>query len=575
MATATKDDILTHYEGRRQEALLPVLWDVQTALGHISKDDVHVISHALRVPAANIYGVISFYSMFYEEPTGESIIRICGDPSCGIAGADGIFGETCSQLGLPEQGGTSKDGRYSVEHAPCLGMCDHAPAALISKRGEGEKSLGPVRDVKDLLAATDSPRSAALGGDERVLLPQSGSHEIEKLNDYGDYTALQDAIESQAPESVIATVEASGLIGRGGAAFPTGMKWKFTRASNNPPHYVVCNADESEPGTFKDRVLMETRPHLLLEGMALCGYAIGAEQGYLFVRGEYPEATAILADAIVEAEAANLLGANIMGSDFSFSVEIRRGAGAYICGEETALFEAIEGKRGFPRIKPPYPTTHGLFGQPTVVNNVETLCCLPGIIENGASGAEWFRSWGTEGSSGSKLVAVSGHVARPGTYEISPGISLRALLDEQCGGVTGELQAVLMGGAAGTFMRPDEIDVALTFEDLQAAGSTFGSGAIMVFNNTVDLRDVLLRLAKFFQHESCGKCFPCQLGTQRQLEILSRSDGPLPGDAERLHDIGWTMTEASLCGLGQTAASAVLSAMDRWPQLFAENGKGT
>jgi NADH-quinone oxidoreductase subunit F len=310
---------------------------------------------------------------------------------------------------------------------------------------------------------------------------------------------------------------------------------------------------------------MEGRPHLLLEGMAIAAYAIGATQGYLFIRGEYPEATKRLVDALNEATEANLLGDYIMGSDFSFNIEIRRGAGAYICGEETALFEAIEGKRGFPRVKPPYPTESGLFGKPTVVNNVETLCAVPGIVENGAS---WFRQYGTENSAGTKLVSVSGHVARPGVYEIVPGITLRHLLDDFCGGVIGDLQAVLMGGAAGTFLTPDEIDVKLTFEDLRAIGGTFGSGAIMVFNNTVDLRDVLLRLAKFFKHESCGKCFPCQLGTQRQLEILERSAHPLPGDKARLHDIGWTMTEASLCGLGQTAASAVLSAINRWDDLF-------
>jgi NADH-quinone oxidoreductase subunit F len=366
------------------------------------------------------------------------------------------------------------------------------------------------------------------------------------------------------PDGVIAEVDASGLIGRGGAAFPTGTKWKFTRQAPGQPHYVVCNADESEPGTFKDRVLMEGQPHLLLEGMALCGYAVGAQKGYLFIRGEYPESAHSLQAAIDEARVAGCLGDDVLGSAFSFDVELRRGAGAYICGEETALFEAIEGKRGFPRMKPPFPTTHGLFGKPTAVNNVETLCAVLVVVERGAA---WFRQYGTEKSTGTKLVSVSGHVRRPGVYEIAPGVTLRALLEGYCGGVVGELQAVLMGGAAGTFLTPDEIDVPLTFEDLRAIGSTFGSGAIMVFNDDVDLRDVLRRLGRFFQHESCGKCFPCQLGTQRQMEILDRLDAPLPGDLDRLQDVGLTMTEASLCGLGQTAASAVLSALKKWPGL--------
>ncbi|MBZ0278728.1 MAG: SLBB domain-containing protein, partial [Anaerolineae bacterium] len=318
---------------------------------------------------------------------------------------------------------------------------------------------------------------------------------------------------------------------------------------------------------FKDRVLLEGRPHLLLEGMALCGYAIGAQKGYLFIRGEYPEAARRMASAVAEAESVGMLGENIFGTDFSFHVEIRRGGGAYICGEETALFEAIEGKRGFPRVKPPFPTTHGLFGQPTTINNVETLCAVPGIIRHGA---EWFRQLGTTKSAGTKLVSVSGHVNRPGVYEIIPGMTLRQLFNEYGQGVKGTLQAVLMGGAAGTFLTPDQLDTRLTFEDLSAVGSTFGSGAIMVFNNTVDMRDILRRLGRFFQHESCGKCFPCQIGTQRQMEILERLDTPFPGDADRLRDVGMTMTQASLCGLGQTAASAVLSAMKIWPDLFIQ-----
>jgi NADH-quinone oxidoreductase subunit F len=426
-------------------------------------------------------------------------------------------------------------------------------------------------DIDRLLTNSEKPHQAITGGEPMVLLAGIHSDRAQSLAEYGDYVALRRAVFGMTPEAVIAEVEASNLIGRGGAAFPTGMKWKFTRQSPGQPHYLVCNADESEPGTFKDRVLMEGRPHLLLEGMAMGGYAIGAQKGYLFIRGEYPEATAVMSAAIAEAEAAKLLGDNIMGSDFSFHIEIRRGGGAYICGEETALFEAIEGKRGFPRIKPPFPTTHGLFGKPTAINNVETLCAVPGIMQHGAA---WFKQWGTEKSTGTKLVSVSGHVNRPGVYEIVPGISLRKLLDDYCEGILGNLRAVLMGGAAGTFLAPDELDVPLTFEDLRAIGSTFGSGAIMVFNDSVDMRDVLVRLGRFFQHESCGKCFPCQLGTQRQLEILERVYEPLPGDGQRLQDIGLTMTEASLCGLGQTAASAVLSAMSKWPELFAANGRG-
>lgn len=558
------DDILKRYEGRQREALLPVLWDVQTAYGYISPEAVNAISHTLHVPQTEIYGVIGFYAMFHDQPTGATTVRICTDPSCGLAGADQVIDTLCARLGV-HHGDTTPDGQYTVLHTTCLGLCEHAPAALISQRGIGESTYAPVDDLDCLLMDCDTQRGTVIGGERRFLLRGIQEQRRQTLDDYGGYAALHRAIRNMTPEAVVAEIEASALIGRGGAAFPTGLKWKLTQQATGQPHYVVCNADESEPGTFKDRVLMEAQPHLLLEGMALCGYAIGASQGYLFIRGEYPESAASLQAAIAEAEAAGLLGNNIMGSNFSFHVELRRGAGAYICGEETALFEAIEGKRGFPRVKPPFPTTHGLFNKPTCVNNVETLCAVITIIQYGA---DWFRRWGTEKSTGTKLVSVSGHVNRPGVYEIAPGVTLRTLLQDYCHGVKGTLKAVLMGGAAGTFLTADEIDVPLTFENLRAIGSTFGSGAIMVFNDTTDLRDVLRRLGRFFQHESCGKCFPCQLGTQRQMEILDRVDTPLPGDKDRLIDVGLTMTESSLCGLGQTAASAVMSAIKKWPELL-------
>lgn len=547
-------DICARYQGRGREALLPLLWDVQTAQGSISPAQVQSISYTLRIPEADIFGVIGFYTLFHAQPTGRRIIRVCADPSCALADADALLHDICAQLDITP-GETTADGETTIEHSPCLGLCDVAPAALVSARGEPDRALSQAT-AASLLNGWTGDYFTPAGDANSVLLDGELTSAPQNLAAYGDYAGLRKA-RAMTSDQVIAEIEASGLIGRGGAAFPTGLKWKFTRAAAGAPKYVVCNADESEPGTFKDRVLMEHRPHLLLEGIALAAYAVGTDRAIIFIRGEYPSATQILRDAIAEAAAAGLLD--------GLTIEVRRGAGAYICGEETALFEAIEGKRGFPRMKPPYPTTFGLFGKPTAVNNVETLCAVPPIITRGAA---WFRSIGTPGSAGPKLVSVSGHVARPGVYEIAPGISLRDFLEGQCGGVTGRLGAVLMGGAAGTFLLPDEIDVPLTFEDLREAGSTFGSGAIMVFNDTVDLRDVLLRLGNFFQHESCGKCFPCQLGTQRQVEILERLDAPLPGDRERLRDIGLTMTEASICGLGHTAGMAVMSAMEKFPKLF-------
>lgn len=546
------DTLIAPYHGQNRDALLPVLWDIQREYGWISPQHVHEISHTLRVPEADIYGVIGFYTLFHDKPTGKRIIRVCTDPVCGLQGADDVLHGVCSRLKIAH-GGTTPDGEYTVEHSPCLGMCDHAPSALVSQQGQADVALASVT-VDDLL-----------GDDPQGYDNHTGANPAIMLVEHENYASLKNALETLSPEHIIERVEQSGLIGRGGAAFPTGLKWKLTRQAESTPKYIVCNADESEPGTFKDRILMEQYPHLLLEGIALAAYAIGAETAYIFIRGEYPKSAQIIRQAIHEAHQQGALGEHILGSDFSLSIEVRIGAGAYICGEETALFEAIEGKRGFPRIKPPYPTTHGLFNKPTTVNNVETLCAIPAIIQNGA---DWFKRIGTEKSSGTKLVSIAGHVKRAGVYEIEPGITLRQLIDDFCGGMDGELQAVLMGGAAGTFLTPDEIDVRLTFEDLRAIGGTLGSGAIMVFNQTTDMRDVLKRLGRFFQHESCGKCFPCQLGTQRQVEILERLDQPISGDKQRLLDIGMTMTEASICGLGQTAGSAVMSAIKKFPHWF-------
>ncbi len=551
---------LEQYVGQGRDALLPALWDVQTAHGYISPDAVREISHILRVPEAEIFGVVGFYTMFHNKPTGRKIVQVCTSPTCTTLRGPQTLNSLCESLGI-KPGGTTDDGEYTVIATECLGLCDHSPSVLVSERGHGETLYGHVDDADAFLA----DKSGFVYSNNAYTSPGILLDEHPPTAD--DYVALNKLLGGISPDDVIAEIEASGLIGRGGAAFPTGMKWKFTRATDGDPKYIVCNADESEPGTFKDRILLEQYPHLLLEGMAIAGYAIGSQKGYLFLRGEYPLAAQILQAAIDDAVAAGSLGDNIAGSGFSFHIELRRGAGAYICGEETALFEAIEGKRGFPRIKPPYPTTHGLFGKPTVINNVETLCNVPHIIENGA---DWFCGYGTEKSTGTKLVSVSGNVCKPGVYELEPGLSLRELIEDRCDGVVGELQAVLMGGAAGTFLLPDELDVSLTFETLRAAGSTFGSGAIMVINTETDLRDVLKSLGHFFKHESCGKCFPCQLGTQRQMEVLNRMNTPHPGDAQRLTDIGHTMTEASICGLGQTAAMAVMSAMQKFPHLFEE-----
>jgi NADH-quinone oxidoreductase subunit F len=405
------------------------------------------------------------------------------------------------------------------------------------------------------------------------LLGRVGVVDPASLEDYrahGGYTALTRALEI-GPEAVIAEVTASKLMGRGGAAFPTGRKWAAVATQPAQPHYLVCNADESEPGTFKDRVLLEGDPFATVEAMTIAAFATGASQGYLYIRGEYPDAEAAIARAIDTARSAGLLGADIAGSGFDFDIELRRGAGAYICGEETALFESIEGKRGEPRNKPPFPVEFGLFGKPTVVNNVETLANIPRIV---LDGGDAFARIGTDGSTGPKLFCLSGHVARPGTYEVEFGATLRDLI-ELAGGVPGDraIRTILLGGAAGVFVGPDALDMPLTFEATRAAGATLGSGVIMVFDETVDLVDTLRRIAQFFRDESCGQCVPCRVGSVRQEELLARLAAgskvrPREEELALLREIGQAMRDASICGLGQTASSAIESVF-RQPGMVA------
>ncbi len=389
--------------------------------------------------------------------------------------------------------------------------------------------------------------------------------------EHGGYRGLLRALEI-GPEAVIAEITASGLVGRGGAAFPTGRKWAAVASQPAQPHYVVCNADESEPGTFKDRVLLEGDPFAVVEAMTIAGFATGSQQGYIYLRGEYPEAETRIANAIADARHRGTLGPHVLGTAFAFDIELRRGAGAYICGEETALFESIEGKRGEPRNKPPFPVEVGLFGKPTVVNNVETLANVPLILE---MGGEAYAAIGAGGlSTGPKLFCLSGHVAQPGTYEVEFGATLRDLID-LAGGVPGgrEIRTILLGGAAGVFVGPEVIDTPLTFEATRAIGATLGSGVVMVFDETADLVDTLRRIAQFFRDESCGQCVPCRVGTVRQEELLARlaaGSRVRPRDEELvlLREIGQVMRDASICGLGQTASSAIELAL-RQPDLVA------
>ena len=396
-------------------------------------------------------------------------------------------------------------------------------------------------------------------------------HTIKVYRDTGGYASLKKAL-TMSPAEIIEEVKASALRGRGGAGFPTGMKWSFVPKDSPKEKYVVCNADESEPGSFKDRYLMERDPHSMIEGMIIAAYALGSSTGYIYTRGEYKYLIDIMDVALAEAREAGMLGKNIFGSDFSCDIHTHTGAGAYICGEETALLNSIEGYRGEPRNKPPFPTQLGLFAQPTVINNVETLINIPSIV---LDGGDAFASVGSGQSTGTKLFCLSGHVMYPGVYEANFGVTLRQLLD-LAGGIsgTGRLKGVLIGGAAGAFVGQRDLEMPLTFEGARAAGTSLGSAVVMPFDDTVDLQQILLRIAAFFRDESCGQCVPCRVGTVRQEELLHRLAQKRPINSRAtelvvLKEVGQAMRDASICGLGQTASSAIESAFARF-NLFSE-----
>ena len=409
---------------------------------------------------------------------------------------------------------------------------------------------------------------------EPVLTRNVGNPDALTLAGYrkaGGYEGLGKAL-AMAPGAVVEEVKKSGLRGRGGAGFPTGMKWSFIPKGGDKPKYLVCNADESEPGTFKDRLLMEKDPHQLIEGCAICCYAVGASTCYIYIRGEYTHATAVMERALKEAYDGGVLGGSMLGSGFKLDMWMHRGAGAYICGEETGMLESLEGKRGQPRVKPPFPALVGAFGAPTVINNVETLACVPHIV---VRGADWFKAIGTdERNTGPKLYAISGHVERPGTYEHPIGISFDELL-ESAGGMYqgGRLKAYIPGGASAAILTAEQAHLKLDFDTLAKAGSMLGSAAVMVMDDTTCMVRAVTRLAKFFNHESCGQCTPCREGTNWMELLLGRIEHGQgrESDGKLLLSICKNVGGNSLCALGDAAIGPVQSLVERFPDEIARH----
>lgn len=550
-----------HGADAARHLLLPALQAVQSCIGWVSPGGLNYVSERLSIPPAEAHAVASFYALLSLEERPERVAHVCEDVSCRTRGGRELLAEL--------------NGRDDVEPSPCLGQCDRSPAVLVQRAGEYDLSLwgATPQDVIDVLDGKTPTAPASghygvpqseRGSDSLRLLRRVGTVDPYSIDDYrmsGGYTALAMALE-MGPQRVIEEVKRSGIRGRGGAAFPMGVKWEAVSGASSE-RLLVCNADEAEPGTFKDRGLMEGDPFSLVESMTIAGYAIGASRGFLYIRGEYPRAAHHVQRAIETAREARLLGNSILGSEFEFDIEIRMGGGAYICGEETALFNSIEGFRGEPRQKPPFPTEAGLFGLPTIVNNVETLINLPIIVKDGGDA---YASLGTAESTGIKLFCMSGDLVYPGVFEVEFGATLRELIS-LAGGPMEEIAAVLLGGVAGSFVGPDLLDLPLTFEHTRAAEVSLGTAVIMPFGVSTDFDDLAVRIAAFFRDESCGQCVPCRVGTVRQEEALNRvvSGDPLNGFANELgllSEINDGMRMASICGLGHTAGSAIRSLID-------------
>ena len=506
-------------------------------------------------------------------------VLICGGTGCKSAGSKEVqlaFSRAIEAKGLSDE--------VMVVETGCHGFCEHGPLVIVYPEGTFycqvkaedveeivESHLFKGRIVERLLYHEPLTHESIPNYSEinfykkqhRLVLENCGAINPEQIEEYiavGGYEALAKAVTTMSPEDVIEEIKKSGLRGRGGGGFPTGMKWQFAKASVSDKKYVICNADEGDPGAFMDRSVLEGDPHKILEGMAVCGYAIGADEGYIYVRAEYPLAIKRLRIAIEQAEAMGLLGENIFGSGFSFKLHIKEGAGAFVCGEETALMASIE--RGMPRPRPPFPAVAGLWGKPTNINNVETFGNVAAIITNGA---DWYAGFGTEKSKGTKVFALTGKINNTGLAEVPMGITMREIIYDIGGGINGgkKFKAVQIGGPSGGCLPESMLDLSIDYDSLTAAGAMMGSGGLVVMDEDTCMVDVAKFFLNFTQSESCGKCTPCREGTKRMLEVLTRiTEGQgREGDIELLEELARNIKETALCGLGQTAPNPVLSTL--------------
>ncbi len=553
-------------ESNRDRArLMDIVRSVHAEVGFMDDDSIDLVAQLVGAPRVEVESLVTFYSFFSKHKRGKMIIRLCNDVIDRMNGADHVAEAFKKELGI-DFGETTSDGMITLEQTPCIGMSDQAPAALVNDEVFTYLSSDRVHEMVSTLRTTENPRKLVhrLGdGNNAHDLVHSMVHNNVRRRDqvvFGDYTpnaGLRKAL-SMSPVEVINEVKNARLRGRGGAGFPTGIKWEFTRAAEGERKFVICNSDEGEPGTFKDRVVLTELGDRILEGMTIAGYAIGASEGIFYLRGEYAYLYRLLATLLEERRKAGLLGDNILGSGLSFDIRIQLGAGAYICGEETALISSMEGTAGLPKTRPPFPAQKGYLGLPTVVNNVETLCVVPNIIDRGAA---WFAGVGTGTSAGTKLLSVAGDCSRPGIYEFPFGVTVEKILEEA--GAEDTL-AVQVGGASGKMISKKDFKRTISFEDLATGGS------IMIFDKSRDILDIVRTFMEFFVDENCGYCTPCRVGNRLLLVLLDRiiAGNGAEEDLDTLKDLGEKIKIGSRCGLGQTSPNPILSTLESFRPVY-------
>jgi [NiFe] hydrogenase diaphorase moiety large subunit len=560
--------------GNDRSRMMDIVEDVQRQCSCVSEEAMQLIAEQTGAHFVEVEGVVSFYAFLSEEPKGKVVIRLCNDVIDMLKGQAAVAEAFKDELGI-DFGQTTPDGTITLEWAPCIGMSDQAPAALINDVIITYLSSDHAREIaRKLKDGTDPQQLIGRLGDGnnaddlvKAMVHNNirQSSEVIFADNIVDGAGLKKAI-AQSPAEVIREVKNSRLRGRGGAGFPTGMKWEFTRAAAGDEKYVLCNADEGEPGTFKDRVLLTEKPDLLFEGMTVAGYAIGSDCGILYLRAEYAYLRKFLEAKLAARREANLLGKNILGKDgFNFDIRIQMGAGAYICGEETALISSCEGLRGDPKNRPPFPAQKGYLGKPSTVNNVETFCKVPRILDEGPA---WFAAIGSPGSSGTKLISISGDCAKPGVYEVPFGTSIADML--KLAGAE-DTQAVQVGGPSGQMVGADQFDQEICYDHLATGGS------VMVFNSKRDVVDIARQFMEFFVDESCGYCTPCRVGNVLQLEYLEKILAG-EGDSEwldKMLDLGETMKMASRCGLGQTSSNPVTTTIRNFRPVYEQKLQAT